>query len=100
MKVVLTDSLMTDKHTVVGTFLTHVEAENAVRELQKSDFNMHKISIIGKDYQTNEQVPGFLTWKDTAGAGASKAGYMGAFIGGLFGKAYTILDAFALKLYQ
>lgn len=85
MKVVLTDNLMTDKHTVVGTFLTHVEAENAVRELQKSDFNMHKISIIGKDYQTNEHVRGFLTWKDTAGAGATEAGYMGAFIGGLFG---------------
>jgi hypothetical protein len=76
---------MANEHTVVGTFSTHVEAENAVRELQKSDFNMHKISILGKDYQTTEHVRGFLTWKDTARGGAGQAGYLGAFIGGLFG---------------
>ena len=76
---------MANEHIVVSTFVTHVEAENAVRELQKSDFNMHKISILGKDYQTTEHVRGFLTWKDTARGGAGEAGYWGAFIGGLFG---------------
>ena len=46
---------------------------------------MQKLSIIGKDYQTAEQVRGFLTWKDTAKAGATGGGYWGSFVGGLFG---------------
>ncbi|MBW4430460.1 MAG: general stress protein [Pelatocladus maniniholoensis HA4357-MV3] len=76
---------MSDKHEVVNIFPSHVEAEAAVLELQKAGFDMQKISIIGKDYQTVEHVRGFLTWKDTAKAGAGEAGYWGTFFGGLFG---------------
>lgn len=76
---------MSDKHEVVNMFPTHFEAEAAVLTLQKSGFDMHKISIIGQDYQTTEHVRGFLTWKDTAKAGAGEAGYWGTFFGGLFG---------------
>ena len=76
---------MTDKHEVVYMFPTHVEAEEAVLKLQKTGFDMQKISIIGQDYQTTEHVRGFLTWKDTAKAGAGEAGYWGSFFGGLFG---------------
>ncbi len=76
---------MSDKHEAVNIFPSHVEAEAAVLELQKAGFDMQKISIIGKDYQTAEHVRGFLTWKDTAKAGAGEAGYWGTFFGGLFG---------------
>lgn len=76
---------MMNEHTIVSTFPTHIEAEKAVLELQKSGFDMQKISIIGKDYQTTEHVRGFLTWKDTASLGAGSAGYWGSFFGGLFG---------------
>jgi len=54
-------------------------------ELQKEGFDLQKLSIIGKDYQKNEQVRGFFTWKDTAQAGAASGGYWGSFVGGLFG---------------
>lgn len=73
------------KHETVKVFPSHVEAEAAVLELQKAGFDMQKISIIGKDYQTTEHIRGFLTWKDTAKAGAGEAGYWGSFFGGLFG---------------
>ena len=76
---------MSDKHEAVNIFPSHVEAETAVLELQKAGFNMQQISIIGKDYQTTEHIRGFLTWKDTAKAGAGEAGYWGTFFGGLFG---------------
>ncbi|MBW4692699.1 MAG: DUF1269 domain-containing protein [Lyngbya sp. HA4199-MV5] len=76
---------MTDKHEVVSLFPSHVEAETAVIDLQKAGFDVQKISIIGKDYQTTEHVRGFFTWKDTAKAGAGEAGYWGSFFGGLFG---------------
>ena len=72
-------------HTIVGSFPSHAEAERVVLELQKEGFDLQKLSIIGKDYQTAEQVRGFLTWKDTAQAGAAGGGYWGRFVGGLFG---------------
>ncbi|MEH2156433.1 general stress protein [Nostoc sp.] len=76
---------MTYTHTVVANFPSHAEAEEVVLELQKQGFDMQKLSIIGKDYQTTEHVRGFLTWKDTAIAGATGGGYWGSFVGGLFG---------------
>lgn len=74
-----------NEHTIVATFPSHLEAEKAVINLQKTGFDMEKISILGRDYQTAEHVRGFLTWKDTAKAGAAGGGYWGSFIGGLFG---------------
>jgi len=62
-----------------------MEAERVVLELQKEGFDLQKLSILGKDYQTTEHVRGFLTWKDTAKAGATGGGYWGSFVGGLFG---------------
>ncbi|UFP93280.1 general stress protein [Gloeobacter morelensis] len=76
---------MADEHAVVGTFASHDDAEAAVLALEKAGFDMHKISIIGKDYRTTQQVRGFLTWRDTAKEGAVSAGYWGGFFGGLFG---------------
>jgi uncharacterized membrane protein len=72
-------------HTIIGHFPSHTEAERAVLELQREGFDMQKLSIIGKDYQTTEHVRGFLTWQDTARGGAAGGGYWGSFIGGLFG---------------
>lgn len=76
---------MASTHTIVSHFPSHAEAEKAVLEMQKKGFDMQKLSIIGKDYQTAEHVRGFLTWKDTAKAGATGGGYWGSFVGGLFG---------------
>jgi len=77
--------MIVSEYTTVRTFLTHVEAEKAVLDLQKGGFDLQKISIIGKDYQTTEHIRGFLTWKDAAATGAGTAGYWGSFFGGLFG---------------
>ena len=77
--------MMSDKHEIVHVFPTHVEAEKAVLVLQKAGFDMQKISIIAKDYQTTDHVRGFLSWKDTTKAGAGEGAYWGSFMGGLFG---------------
>jgi hypothetical protein len=76
---------MTLTHSVIGHYPSHMEAEVAVIGLQEQGFDMKKLSIVGKDYQTAEHVRGFLSWKDTAKEGATGAGYWGSFVGGLFG---------------
>lgn len=38
-----------DKSAIVAIYETHHEAEDAIRELQKSGFDMQQLSIVGKD---------------------------------------------------
>jgi hypothetical protein len=50
----------------VALYDQRAPAENAVKALQRAGFDMKKISIIGKDYQTEEHVVGFLNAGDQA----------------------------------
>ena len=72
---------MSSEDLAVATYDTHVEAEDGVKALQRSGFDMKRISIIGKDYSTEEQVVGFFN----AGDRAKFFGKYGALWGGLFG---------------
>lgn len=70
---------------------THAEAENAVKELQRSGFDLKKLSIVGKDYHTEENVVGYYN----AGDRMKYWGKLGAFWGGvwgiLFGSAFFLI---------
>lgn len=68
-------------NAVVASYNTHVEAEEAVKELQKSGFDMKKLSIVGRDYNTEEHVVGYYN----AGERMKYWGEMGAFWGGIWG---------------
>ena len=72
---------MSKQNSVVGIYKTHTEAEAAVKELQKSGFDMKKLSVVGKDYHTEENVVGFYN----AGDRMKFWGKLGAFWGGLWG---------------
>ena len=72
---------MSKQNSVVGIYNTHTEAEAAVKELQKSGFDMKKLSVVGKDYHTEENVVGFYN----AGDRMKFWGKLGAFWGGLWG---------------
>jgi hypothetical protein len=65
----------------MAVFKSHVEAETAVKELQKSGFDMKKLSIIGRDYHTDEHVVGYYN----AGDRMKYWGKLGAFWGGFWG---------------
>jgi uncharacterized membrane protein len=73
--------IMSEQSSVVAIFESHNQAEDAVRELQKSGFDMKKLSIIGKDYHTDEHVVGYYN----AGDRMMYWGKLGAFWGGLWG---------------
>lgn len=59
----------------VAIYDQHTRAEAGVKALQRAGFDMKKISIIGKDYETEEHVVGFLN----AGDRAKIFGKLGAF---------------------
>src|SRR4030042_1998683 len=72
---------MSDKNCVVAVFESHHKSEEAIRELQTSGFDMKKLSIVGKDYPTDEHVVGYYN----AGDRMMYWGKLGAFWGGLWG---------------
>ena len=72
---------MTKTDIAVAVYDIHTQAETAVKALQRAGFDMKKISIIGRDYHTEEHVVGFLN----AGDRAKIFGKLGAFWGGLMG---------------
>jgi uncharacterized membrane protein len=72
---------MSKQNSVVAIFESHTQAEDAVRELQRSGFDMKKLSIVGKDYHTDEHVVGYYTTGDRM----LYWGKLGAFWGGLWG---------------
>jgi uncharacterized membrane protein len=72
---------MEDTNATVAVFESHAEADDAVKELQKAGFDMKKLSVVGKDYHTEEQVVGYYN----AGDRMKHWGKLGAFWGGLWG---------------
>jgi len=72
---------MTNKEPVVAVYNTHEDAEEAVKELQKARFDMKKLSIVGRDYHTEENVVGYYNTGDRM----KYWGKMGAFWGGIWG---------------
>jgi uncharacterized membrane protein len=82
---------MSETNSVVAIYGTHAQAEEAVKELQKSGFDMKKMSIVGKDYHTDEHVVGYYNTGDRM----KYWGKMGAFWGGiwgmLFGAAFFVI---------
>ena len=66
---------------VLGTYDTYVEAQSVVDRLSKADFDVKKLSIVGNDLKTVEQVTGKLTWSRASLAGAATGAWLGLFLG-------------------
>jgi uncharacterized membrane protein len=79
---------MSNKNSVVAIFATHNQAEDAVRELQKSGFDMKNLSIVGKDYHTEEHVVGYYNAGDRMLYWGKLGAFWGGFWGLLFGSAF------------
>jgi uncharacterized membrane protein len=74
--------------SVVAVYESHAQAEDAVKELQRSRFDMTKISIIGKDYHTEEHVVGYYNTGDRMMCWGRRGAFWGGIWGLLFGAAF------------
>ena len=72
---------MATTNIAVAIYNSHQEAESAVRALQRAGFDMKRLSIIGKNYHTEEHVVGYVNTGDRL----KFYGKFGAFWGGLAG---------------
>lgn len=90
--------MMSEKNSIVAIFDSHERAEDAIRELQQSNFDMKKLSIIGKDYHTEENVVGYYTTGDRMKYWGKVGAFWGGFWGMLFGSAFFWLPGIGTVL--
>lgn len=79
---------MTELDVVVAVYGTHIEAEEAVKELQRAGTDMRTLSIVGKDYHTDEHVVGYYNSGDRMKYWGKTGAFWGGFWGLLFGSAF------------
>jgi uncharacterized membrane protein len=78
----------TSEHgSVVAVYESHRAAEEAIRTLQKSGFDMRTLSIVGRDYSTEEGVVGYYNTGDRMKAWGKTGAFWGGLWGMLFGSA-------------
>lgn len=84
---------MKQEDSMVAMYDTHEEAEKAVKKLEKSGFDMKQLSIVGKDYHTEEAVVGYYNMGDRMKSWGGMGAFWGSIWGLLFGSAFFIIPA-------
>ena len=79
---------MSELNAVVAVYGTHIEAEGAVKELQRAGIDMRTLSIVGKDSHTDEHVVGYYNVGDRMKYWGKTGAFWGGFWGLLFGSAF------------
>ncbi len=82
---------MSKENSVVAVYRTHSEADQAVKELQRGGVDMHKLSIVGKGYHTEQQVVGYYSTGDRMKYWGKVGAFWGGFWGLLFGSAVFMI---------
>jgi uncharacterized membrane protein len=82
---------MTQNNSVIAVYASHEAAEEAVKELQLSGFEMKKLSIIGQDIHTDEHVVGYYNLDDRMKAWGKTGAFWGGLWGLLFGSAIFLV---------
>ena len=79
---------MSQNNSVVAVYPSHTAAEAAIKELQKSGFDLKKLSIVGRDYHTDEHVVGYYNVGDRMKVWGKTGAFWGGVWGLFFGSAF------------
>jgi hypothetical protein len=77
--------------STVAVFPSHTAAEAAIKELQESGFDMKQLSIVGRDYHTDEHVVGYYNVGDRMKYWGKIGGFWGWIWGCFFGSAFFFI---------
>jgi uncharacterized membrane protein len=79
---------MSEHNSAVAIFDSHLLAENAIQELQRSGLDIKKLSIVGRDQHTDEHVVGYYNTGDRMMYWGKLGAFWGGFWGLLFGAGF------------
>lgn len=78
---------MSKSDIAVAVYESHGQADDAVHKLAKAGFDMKSISILGKEYHTEEHVVGYFNTGDRVKYFGKLGAFWGSLAGMLFGSA-------------
>jgi hypothetical protein len=79
---------MSKNNSVIAIYPSHTAAEAAIKELQQSGFDLKKLSIVGRDYHTDEHVVGYYNVGDRMKVWGKTGAFWGGVWGLFFGSAF------------
>lgn len=79
---------MSEQNAVVAVYASDVEAEGAVKQLQRAGVDMRTLSMVGKDTHTDEHVVGYYSTGDRMKYWGKRGASWGGFWGLLSGSAF------------
>jgi uncharacterized membrane protein len=82
---------MSESGSAVAVYATHGEADAAIKSLQKSGFDMKKLSIVGKDFRTEEHAVGYYNVGDRVKFWGKNGAFWGGLVGILFSSAFLVI---------
>jgi hypothetical protein len=77
--------------SIVAIYDAHTGAETAIRALQEAGLDMKTLSIVGKDFHTEEHALGFYTSGDRMKFWGTRGAFWGSLWGMLFGGAFFFI---------
>jgi uncharacterized membrane protein len=80
-----------DQNSVVAVFNQNSAAENAIKQLKSDGFDIKKLAVVGRDYQTESDVVGFYNTGDRMKYWGKWGAFWGGLWGLLFGAAFLIV---------
>jgi hypothetical protein len=82
---------MSEAQSVIAIYETNDQAEQAVKELHRTGFDMKKLSIVGKGYETENRVIGYYNAGDRMKHWGKFGALWGSIWGLLVGAAFLII---------
>jgi hypothetical protein len=82
---------LTQEDSIVAIYDAHTGAESALKALQAAGIDMKKLSIVGKDFHTEEHALGFYTSGDRMKFWGARGAFWGSLWGMLFGGAFLFI---------
>jgi hypothetical protein len=82
---------MLNRNSVIALFDQHTQAEDAIKQLQEQGFDLKSLSIVGKGFETEEDVVGYYTTCDRMTYWGKNGAFWGGIWGLLFGSAFFLI---------
>jgi len=94
----MTESATITDHTV-AVYATHHQAEEAIKILNSSGYNMRNLSIVGQNYATEEHPVGFVSTGDRMWSWGKLGAFWGSIWGLLFGSAMMFFPGVGFVMF-
>jgi len=85
---------MSSPTVTVAVYASHEAAESALKNLARNGIDLKMISIVGKNYETEETPVGYFNTGDRARIFGKLGGFWGGLLGILFGSLFLFVPVF------